>query len=278
MASGSNLTLFHCCLREITMCQLLAMSCRQPANINFSFEGFCARGGLTDEHKDGWGIAFYRNDNVDVFLDHEPAASSALAEQVKSRDIKAKTIIAHIRKATVGDVKLANCHPFKRDLWGKTWLFCHNGDLKNFSPALDGHYLPDGDTDSELAFCYILQELQKHFPQGEPDEEALFSLLNDLAKAIESFGTFNFIVSNGTLLFTYCSTLLSYVVRQYPFTSVTLVDKSLTLDLSAHNNSADKMVVVATKPLTINESWEVYAKGEAKMFHEGELVYQSRAA
>jgi len=255
------------------MCQLLGMSCKEPANINFSFEGFRARGGLTDEHKDGWGIAFFRNNSFDVFLDHQPAANSALADEIHSADIKSKTIIAHIRKATVGDVKIANCHPFKRELWGKTWLFCHNGDLKNFAPELNGRYQSEGDTDSELAFCLLLQRLEKEFGAREPESVELFHALDVFAREIESFGIFNIIFSDGELLYTYCSTALAYVERQYPFTTVTLVDKNVSLDLSKHNTQQDKMIVIATKPLTTNESWKVYQHGESIMFSEGSVLH-----
>ena len=41
------------------MCQLLGMNCNVPTDIVFSFTGFATRGGRTDEHKDGWGIAFF---------------------------------------------------------------------------------------------------------------------------------------------------------------------------------------------------------------------------
>jgi predicted glutamine amidotransferase len=42
------------------MCQLLAMNCNVPTDICFSFAGFQARGGATDVHADGWGIAFLK--------------------------------------------------------------------------------------------------------------------------------------------------------------------------------------------------------------------------
>src|SRR5690606_31791039 len=123
------------------MCQLLGMSCQEPATINFSLEGFRVRGGLTDEHKDGWGIAFFESQGCRIFLDHQPAASSSLIDDIKARQIKSHTILAHIRKATVGDVSLRNCHPFQRTLWGQTWVFSHNGDLHNFHPPLTRRYV-----------------------------------------------------------------------------------------------------------------------------------------
>ncbi|BAY11041.1 glutamine amidotransferase class-II [Calothrix sp. NIES-2098] len=48
------------------MCQLLGMNCNTPTDICFSFEGFSARGGKTDDHSDGWGIAFFEESlNID---------------------------------------------------------------------------------------------------------------------------------------------------------------------------------------------------------------------
>ena len=41
------------------MCQLLGMNCNVPTDICFSFAGFHRRGGSTDHHADGWGIAFF---------------------------------------------------------------------------------------------------------------------------------------------------------------------------------------------------------------------------
>lgn len=40
------------------MCQLLGMNCNTPTDIGFSFAGFRQRGGMTDSHEDGFGIAF----------------------------------------------------------------------------------------------------------------------------------------------------------------------------------------------------------------------------
>ncbi len=41
------------------MCQLLGMNCKAPTDVTFNFTGFAQRGGRTEEHADGWGIAFF---------------------------------------------------------------------------------------------------------------------------------------------------------------------------------------------------------------------------
>lgn len=256
------------------MCQLLAMNCTQPTSIRFSFAGFRARGGRTDEHKDGWGIAFSRPSGFEIYRDELPAAESHLAEHIGSSETKANTIIAHIRKATMGAVRLSNCHPFERKLWGKSWLFCHNGDLKNYAPALTGSYVPEGDTDSEQAFCALLQSLQQQFPEGEPPLAQLFDWLHHASGQIAEQGTFNIMLSNGDWLFTYCSTHLAYVERQYPFARIELIDTATWVDLAAHNSREDRMVVIATTPLTRNEPWQTYQPGQARLFKNGQLAHE----
>lgn len=261
------------------MCQLLAMSCLTPASINFSLEGFHVRGGHTDEHKDGWGMAFFESGSPRLFHDHAPAAWSPLLQQVKRESIKATSVIAHIRKATYGEVSLRNCHPFARTLWGKTWVMSHNGDLHHFQPPLGGEFLPSGETDSERAFCFILEALKKEFPWAnewmQPKDDAVFTVLNRLAKELSTFGTFNALIGNGDFLFAYCSTKLAYVERRYPFSKATLIDQDLTFDLAAHNDVNDRMVVLATTPLTRDEEWVVMNSGESLLLRDGQIVLSS---
>ena len=130
------------------MCQLLGMNCNTPTDVSFSFSGFAQRGGRTDHHADGWGIAFFEGRGARVFLDPGAAADSPVAALIRRYPIKSRNVIAHIRKATVGAVTLENCHPFVRELWGRYWVFAHNGDLKDHAPRLHGHFRPVGGTDS----------------------------------------------------------------------------------------------------------------------------------
>jgi predicted glutamine amidotransferase len=264
------------------MCQLLGMSCKEPATINFSLEGFQARGGLTDEHKDGWGIAFFEDQGCRVFLDHQPASTSPLVQAIKALHIKSRTVIAHIRKATFGEVSLRNCHPFQRELWGQTWIFSHNGDLHSFHPEAGERFTPQGETDSERAFCFLMDALVKRFPHAtssrRPNDDELYAALQQISETISAYGSFNILLSNGDILFTHCSTHLSYVERDYPFTHVTLVDCDISLDLNTHNSHADRMVIIATKPLTRNEPWVICKPGETFMFRNGVQIAHGHRA
>jgi predicted glutamine amidotransferase len=251
------------------MCQLLAMNCNVPTDIVFSFTGFAHRGGRTDTHHDGWGIAFFEGAGVRHFVDHQAAVASPIAELIKRYPIKSLNVIAHIRKATQGQVALENCHPFVRELWGRYWVFAHNGDLKNFDPTLDGPYRAVGNTDSERAFCFLLQQLRERFGDTPPAMAALRAAIADLVAVIARHGTFNMMLSDGTALFAHCSTKLCYVVRRYPFTAACLADEDLSVDFSQVTTPDDRVAIIVTTPLTTNERWTEFAPGELKVFVDG---------
>ncbi|HMV59840.1 MAG TPA: class II glutamine amidotransferase [Agitococcus sp.] len=213
------------------MCQLLGMNCNVPTDICFSFTGFACRGGRTDHHSDGWGIAFFEEQGSRVFLDYLPSAQSPIAQLVQNYPIKSKNVIAHIRKATQGQVSLANTHPFQREVWGQYWIFAHNGDLKDL-PALTGdYYRPVGKTDSEQAFCLILEHLRQHFSHA-PSVEQLAAVLKNFVPQLAQLGVFNFMLSNGEWLFAHCSTKLHYIIRQAPFTVAHLLDDDVSVDFN----------------------------------------------
>jgi predicted glutamine amidotransferase len=262
------------------MCQLLGMNCHLPSAISFSFEGFSARGGGTDLHKDGWGIAFYGDEGCQLFTDHLSSVTSPVAASIKRSPIKSRNIIAHIRKATQGPVAPENSHPFMRELWGQQWTFAHNGDLKNFDPVHSTQYVPAGATDSERAFCEMMRRMAERFPDfgSPPSLPELFEFIADLALEIASFGVFNFLLSNGDVLFAHCSTNLHYVARAYPFSTAKLIDCDVTIDFSQHNHVDDRMTVIATQPLTSNETWTAFRPGEFKMFSDGQIRAQRMTA
>ncbi|MDX9886145.1 class II glutamine amidotransferase [Thauera sp.] len=251
------------------MCQLLGMNCNVPTDICFSFTGFRARGGLTDHHRDGWGIAFFEGKGARVFLDPAPSAHSPVAELVKHYPIRSLNVIAHIRKATQGEVRLENTHPFQRELWGRYWIFAHNGNLKHFAPSLSGRFLPVGTTDSERAFCYILDTLAARFPLGTPAAAELHATLRALSCEIGSLGEFNFLLSDGDWLFAHCSSRLSYIIRQAPFPIAHLSDEDLALDFNRVTQPSDRVAIIATTALTDNERWISIPPGNLLAFKEG---------
>lgn len=251
------------------MCQLLGMNCNVPTDICFSFEGFSARGGRTDVHQDGWGIAFFEGLGCRLFIDSKPAIVSPVAEVVRRYPIHSTNVIAHIRKATQGEIALENCHPFIRELWGRYWVFAHNGNLENFNPERAGFYKPVGKTDSEKAFCLILEKLRSTFPRNKPTVRDIYPVLEEITKTLAEYGIFNYLLSDGEHLFAHCSTNLHYLVRQAPFASAHSIDEDVTVDFRELTNEDDRVAVIATFPLTDNEVWTQMQPGKLLVFQDG---------
>ncbi len=256
----------------IDMCQLLGMNCATPTDITFSFRGFSQRAGITSDHCDGFGIAFFEDKACRLFVDNQSAVESPIAELIRNYPIKSRNVIAHIRKATQGKINLENSHPFSRELWGRQWIFAHNGDLHGFQPELTGRFTPVGNTDSELAFCYLLEQMVKRFGYTEPTLDQVFDLLLEISPKIAEHGTFNFCLSNGQALFSYAITKLHWLVREFPFQPAQLIDIDVEVDFSEVTTPEDRVAVITTEPLTQNEVWTAFEPGEMILFQHGRPI------
>ena len=248
------------------MCQLLGMNANVPTDVMFSFAGLAHR---AVEHKDGFGIAFFEDRGLRTFVDHKSARESPVAELVRRFPIKSDNVIAHIRKATQGKVALENTHPFVRELWGRYWVFAHNGDLKDFRPRLHAAFRPVGDTDSERAFCWLMQELAKAHA-AVPDVDELTLTLRELLPQPAAHGNFNLLLSNGQALWAHASTGLYYIERKHPFSEAQLSDEDVRIDFATRTTATDRVAVIVTAPLTTNEEWTAFGKEELLVFVDGQ--------
>jgi glutamine amidotransferase len=132
-----------------------------------------------------------------------------------------------------------------------------------------GFYHPVGNTDSERAFCLILETLRQRFPEGQPDVKELYLTLREITDLISIYGTFNYLLSEGEHFFAHCSTKLSYIVRQAPFAAAHLIDQDVTVDFQELTTPSDRVAVIATTPLTDNEVWTQIQCGELLVFQDG---------
>jgi predicted glutamine amidotransferase len=254
------------------MCELMGMECNVPTDIVFSFTGFALRGGKTGPHADGWGVALYDRTFARSCREPVPACDSPLAAFVRANPIKTLLAVAHVRKKTRGRASLENTHPFKRTLWGRHWVFAHNGTL----PYVRRHRLraehPLGETDSEHAFCWMIEQLRAAFPGGYPrDARRLWATIAELGGVLGADGKLNFLLADGTHLYARCGTKLCHIVRQAPFGRATLSDAELAIDFSAFTTARDRVAVVATVPLTRDEVWQQGQPGTMWVFHRGRL-------
>ena len=253
------------------MCELLGMSANVPTDICFSFAGLMRRGGQTGPHADGWGIVFYEGKGSRGFHDPRPSAESEIARFVRGHPIKSEIVLCHIRRANRGRVALENTHPFTRELWGRSWNFAHNGQLRGVKRLPLAWYRPIGSTDSEHAFCWLLDQLRARWDKP-PSDRVLRQAVVELSWQLAARGVFNMLLSDGRSLFCFCGSRLAWLTRRAPFGPATLVDADLTADFEKETTPRDVVTVVATRPLTRDEAWHVMPPDSCVVFCQGEKV------
>jgi hypothetical protein len=95
------------------MCELLAMSSRRSTPLAFSSETLAAHGGRTARNRDGWGAAFYQDNDVALFREPTAAGDSPLVRVLETYGPSTTLAISHIRRATRGAVAFSNTQPFR---------------------------------------------------------------------------------------------------------------------------------------------------------------------
>ncbi len=217
---------------------------------------------------DGWGIAEWHDARPRIKKSTDPAFADAHFASIASA-ISSDAVIAHVRAATVGSVTMENTHPFAHG----PWAFAHNGTIETFQHVathLDiGPYGPaGGETDSELAFLWILNRMKEH--GLSPDEPAtvlssIVDLLADsvlelvrisLAAGAGSKPTLNFLLSDGKHLVATRWGNTLYWTHRRGITDCAVCGTS-------HCPKAEpdyRAVVIASEPIT-SEAWSEVPEG-----------------
>lgn len=155
------------------MCRLYAMRANEPTRVECSLvhaqNALMQQSQLDAEglvHGHGWGVADYR-DGMPLIEKQTWAAFHGEHFKKTAARVYARTVIAHVRRATVGGTSIENTHPFHH---GK-WLFAHNGTIPHFlavrdrmMPEIDPLLRNDikGTTDSEHVFYFLLTLRLRH--------------------------------------------------------------------------------------------------------------------
>jgi len=135
-----------------------------------------------------------------------------------------------------------------------------------------GKHQPVGDTDSEAAFCWLLNELDREYPQKTTDKIAMFRYLGVRCLELQAFGIANILLSDGNYLFSFCSNSLHWLTRRAPFGKAQLIDEDITINFQQETNPNDVVTVIATQPLTSNENWHKMPANHYSLFYNGEKI------
>jgi glutamine amidotransferase len=77
------------------------------------------------------------------------------------------------------------------------------------------------------------------------------------------------LLCDSRFLYRYCSTDLTWLTRRAPFGEASLIDDELTVDFAKETTPRDVVTVIATRPLTLHEPWQVMAPASLVVFREG---------
>ena len=154
------------------MCRLYGFRATEPTKVECSLVHAqnalivqSKRDRAGESHIHGWGVAAYE-DHTPILDRQAWAAYHGEHFRRAAARIYAETVVAHVRKATVGPPSIDNTHPFV----DRRWSFIHNGTVPGFT-AMREQVLAamteehrqsiQGDTDSEHVFRLLLSAWAK---------------------------------------------------------------------------------------------------------------------
>jgi glutamine amidotransferase len=232
------------------MCRLFGAAASAPVDI--SFELLKADNPLirqSERHDSGWGIAYYLNGEPHV--QRFPHAAHGDPGFSEAAGAESKLFVVHVRRATVGGLKLENTHPFL----SQRYTYCHNGTILEPAKLLSlSDRAPMGDTDSERFF----NALMAMFDPGD--------VIGSLRRTVEAvcdrcrFSALNFLFCDGQCLYAYRLGLykLFWLVRNLDLDADTRTHYHVHLE----RPHGEHVVLVSSEKLTESEPWGEFDQDE----------------
>ena len=262
------------------MCELFGVSSSKPVQVKYSLHAFAEHGGLIHPNKSGWGIAYHEGKDALLIKEPEPASDSPWVRFIENQPLTSTSIIAHVRYATAGAPSFANTHPFIRELGGQMHFFAHNGGLDGIwdkKSLRSGRFHPAGETDSEFAFCLLLEHLAPLWraAKGSPPLRDRLEAVAEVAEELRTFGPANFLYSDGDSLFAHAHKRHwdegggRFSEARPPGLSVAQRSDLLVKGLRVKVPDSDTTIVyIASVPLT-KEGWSPLPEGTVLALREG---------
>lgn len=147
-------------------------------------------------HKDGWGIVGYQN-HTPIHLGRQPtnAMEDPKYEKACERLDQLRltgSLMAHLRKASLGARSYENTAPFIRD----EWCFGHNGTIPKIDTNMKGLR---GNTDSEAFFLLLYRRI---LDTSISIDKAIDDTIQEVRQENE-ISSLTFLLSNGTRIYAY---------------------------------------------------------------------------
>ena len=231
------------------MCELFGVSSTKKIRCNDMLEEFFSH---ADTNPHGWGIATFYENTVSVEKEPVSAIESVYLKNRLTVDIMEDRLLAHIRRASKGQVEYKNTHPFfMRDNSGRLWTLIHNGNIFESAELTTYTYLQPGNTDSERILYYLVDMINRKTAEvGSPlTDMERFDVVEEVIKVITPENKVNLIIDDGELFYVH-------------------TNQKGTL----HRYQSGKSLAVSTKPLSKGR-WEEIPINILYAYKKGILQY-----
>ena len=233
------------------MCELFGVSSQQPVHINNYLKSFYRHCNM---HPHGWGLALMNNKQPHIEKEPIEATESRHLKEILKNPIYTKSALAHIRLATMGNMDVANCHPFiSEDNNGRKWVLIHNGTI--FKCDLLNKYkkTQDGNTDSERILMYIIDRINYKERQQPLSDREQFNCIYKIISKLAEGNKLNLIISNGTYTYAHSNTRNSL-----------------------HYQRINKTIYFSTQKLN-DKPWKLVPLNTVFALKDGEIIYKGKS-
>ena len=242
------------------MCELFGVTADKKINVNAYLQSFFRHSKV---QPDGWGLALFDDNNISIEKEPVKASTSKYLEHRLQGKIQTAKMMAHIRRATMGEVNFNNTHPFSAiDESGRRWVLVHNGTIFD-APGLSKYqYSQQGSTDSERILLYIIDRVNSRFMQDPCgfDVNERLALIDEIILQIVPGNKLNLLLYDGDYF---------YVHKNEKGTLYTLEKPGITFFATRPLDEWEWKELPMNRLLVYKNGKKVYSGTE----HEYEYVY-----
>ncbi len=196
------------------MCELFGVSSKYRLTYNEYLKEFFSHS-INNPH--GWGLATFSGNQVQIEKEPIEASKSNYLKERLTVPVSGTTIMAHIRRATVGSLTYANCHPFRvKDVSGRVWTIAHNGTIFNYEPLDQYSKFQHGSTDSERVALYIIDQINRKIIDNDGHsltKDERFAVLEHTIISLSPYNKLNILIYDGDRFYVHknCADTLYYL-------------------------------------------------------------------
>ena len=242
------------------MCELFGVTADKKINVNAYLQSFFRHSMV---QPDRWVLALFDDNNISIEKEPVKASTSRYLEHRLQGKIQTAKMMAHIRRATMGEVNFNNTHPFSAiDESGRRWVLVHNGTIFD-APGLSKYqYSQQGSTDSERILLYIIDRVNSRFMQDPCgfDVNERLALIDEIILQIVPGNKLNLLLYDGDYF---------YVHKNEKGTLYTLEKPGITFFATRPLDEWEWKELPMNRLLVYKNGKKVYSGTE----HEYEYVY-----